>query len=130
TCVPKDLLVKWPPLQFDVLKRWLPLIISVAVLLIAALALQIDWSWKRKLSPRGGRYFFHRVELAVPSFRQSDEKWSNDPLGGIEANGTLGGHSAVKGALVASDQNQVFPSFRSRKSYLIPDREAQKSPSF
>ena len=80
--------MKWPPLQFDVLKRWLPLIISVAVLLVAALALQIDWSWKRKLSPRGGRYFFHRVELAVPSFRQADKKWSDDPLGGVEANGT------------------------------------------
>ena len=90
--------MKWPPLQFDVLKRWLPLIISVAVLLIAALALQIDWSWKRKLSPCGGRYFFHRVELAVPSFRQADEKWSDDPLGGVEANGTLGGEGCAVAA--------------------------------
>ena len=96
--MPKDLRVKWPPLQFDVLKRWLPLIISVAVLLIASLALQIDWSWKRKLSPRGGRYFFHRVELAVPSFRQADEKWSDDPLGGVEANGTLGGEGCAVAA--------------------------------
>jgi len=96
--VPKDLRVKWPPLQFDVLKRWLPLIISVAVLLIAALAFQIVWSWKRKLSPRGGRYFFHRVELAVPSFRQSEEKWANDPLGGVEANGTLGGEGCAVAA--------------------------------
>jgi Peptidase C39 family len=96
--VPKDLRVKWLPLQFDVLKRWLPLIISVAVLLIAALALQIDWSWKRKLSPRGGRYFFHRVELAVPSFRQSEEKWADDPLGGVEANGTLGGEGCAVAA--------------------------------
>ncbi len=50
-------------------------------MLVAVLAVHIDWTWKRKLSPRGGRYFFHRVELAVPSFRQSDEKWSDDPLG-------------------------------------------------
>ena len=90
--------LKWPPLQFDVLKRWLPLIISVAVLLVAALALQIDWNWKRKLSPRGGRYFFHRVELAVPSFRQADKKWSDDPLGGVEANGTLGGEGCAVAA--------------------------------
>jgi hypothetical protein len=96
--VPKDLRAKWLPLQFDVLKRWLPLIISVAVLLVAALALQIDWNWKRKLSPRGGRYFFHRVELAVPSFRQAEEKWADDPLGGVEANGTLGGEGCAVAA--------------------------------
>jgi hypothetical protein len=35
------------------------------VLFIAALAVHIDWTWKRKLAPRG-RYY-HRVELAVPS---------------------------------------------------------------
>ena len=76
-----------PRLQFRALKRRLPLIIFLLVLPVAALAVHIDWTWKRKLSPRGGRYFFHRVELAVPSFRQSDEKWRDDPLGGVEANG-------------------------------------------
>ncbi len=65
---------------------------------VAVLAVHINWTWKRKLSPHGGRYFFHRVELAVPSFRQADEKWGDDPLGGIEANGTLGG----EGCAVAS----------------------------
>ena len=34
----------------------------------------------------------------MPSFRQGDEKWSDDPLGGIEANGTVGG----EGCAVAS----------------------------
>ena len=80
------------------MKRWWPVIVFVAVLLVAAVALQIDWNWKRKLSPRGGRYFFHRLELAVPSFRQGDDKWRDDPLGGIEANGTVGG----EGCAVAS----------------------------
>src|SRR6266536_4879500 len=28
---------------------------------------------------------------AGPSFRQADEKWRDDPLGGVEENGTLGG---------------------------------------
>jgi len=74
-------------------RRWF-FISFLLVLLVAVLAVHIDWTWKRKLSPRGGRYFFHRVELAVPSFRQADEKWSDDPLGGIEANGT----SAAKAA--------------------------------
>jgi hypothetical protein len=80
------------------LKRWFPVTILVFVLFVAALALHIDWIWKRKLSPRGGRYFFHRVELAVPSFRQSDEKWGDDALGGVEANGTLGGEGCAVAA--------------------------------
>jgi len=91
---------KQPPLQFRDLKRKWPFILFGVVLLlvVAGLALQIDWTWKRPLSPRGGRYFFHPVQLAVPSFRQGDEKWSDDPLGGVEANGTVGG----EGCAVAS----------------------------
>ncbi len=58
----------------------------------------MDWTWKRQLAPRGGRYFFHRVELAVPSFRQWDEKWRDDPLGGVEENGTLGGEGCAVAA--------------------------------
>ena len=80
------------------MKRWLPSIIFVFVLLIGVLAVQIDWTWKRKLSPRGGRYFFHRVELAVPSFRQSEEKWRDDALGGVVENGTLGGEGCAVAA--------------------------------
>jgi hypothetical protein len=80
------------------LKRAWPFILAVIVLMIAALGLYIDWTWKRKLSPHGGRYFFHRVELAVPSFRQADEKWRDDPLGGVETNGTLGGEGCAVAA--------------------------------
>jgi hypothetical protein len=85
-------------LQFDALRRRWLFISFLVVVLIAALVVHVDWTWKRKLSPRGGRYFFHRVALAVPSFRQGDEKWSDDPLGGIEDNGTIGG----EGCAVAS----------------------------
>ena len=86
--------------QFSALKRRWPFVIFgfVLLLIVAGVALQIDWTWKRKLSPWGGRYFFHRTELAVPSFRQGDEKWGDDPLGGVEINGTLGG----EGCAVAS----------------------------
>ena len=89
-----------PLLQFGALKRRWPFVIIgfVLLLLVAGLALHIDWTWKRKLSPWGGRYFFHRVALAVPSFRQADEKWSDDPLGGMEANGTLGGEGCAVAA--------------------------------
>ena len=34
----------------------------------------------------------------MPSFRQSDEKWGDDPLGGVEANGTLGGEGCAVAA--------------------------------
>lgn len=100
TNVFENLRLTQPPLQSGTLKRRLLFVISgfVLLLLVAGLALQIDWTWKRKLSPWGGRYFFHRLELTVPSFRQGDEKWSDDPLGGVEANGTIGG----EGCAVAS----------------------------
>jgi hypothetical protein len=79
-------------------KRRKPFNIVVVVLIVAALAVHVDWTWKRKLSPRGGRYFFHRIELAVPSFRQSEEKWRDDPLGGVAENGTLGGEGCAVAA--------------------------------
>ena len=84
--------------SFHCVKRWWPLVVSVLLLIVAAVALQIDWNWKRKLAPRGGRPFFHRVELSVPSFRQGDDKWRDDPLGGIVENGTLGGEGCAVAA--------------------------------
>ena len=71
-----------------------------------ATGIYIDWHWKRPLSPRGGRYFFHRVELPVPSFRQSDDRWCNDPLGGVIENGTIGS----AGCAVASAA-MIFQSY-------------------
>jgi hypothetical protein len=84
--------------SFGALKRHWVFISFLLVLLVAGLGVYIDWTWKRQLSPRGGRYFFHRVELTVPSFRQSDEKWRDDPLGGVEENGTLGGEGCAVAA--------------------------------
>ena len=97
---PRNLRLTHPPLHFGALKRRWPFIIFglVLLLLVGGLALQIDWRWKRKLSPWGGRYFFHRLELAVPSFQQGEEKWREDPLGGVEANGTLGGEGCAVAA--------------------------------
>jgi hypothetical protein len=88
------------------MKRWCPVVVIVFLLFLAGAALYVDWNWKRKLSPRGGRPFFTRVELAVPLFRQSDDKWRDDPLGGIVENGTLGG----EGCAVASAA-MVFKSY-------------------
>ena len=86
------------------LKRFL-LLLALA-LLATATGIYIDWHWKRPLAPRGGRYFFHRVELAVPSFRQGDQRWRNDPLGGNADNGTVGS----AGCAVASVA-MVFQSY-------------------
>ncbi len=58
--------------------------------------LQDVWVRKGKLEPSGGRYFFHRVELPVPSFRQADERWRQDLLGPTP--GTIG----AEGCAVAS----------------------------
>src|SRR5262249_14576270 len=47
----QNLRLTLPPLQFGALKRRWPFVIVgfVLLLLIAGLALQIDWTWKRKL---------------------------------------------------------------------------------
>ena len=74
-------------------------LILLLFLIAAGVGLYFDWNWKRPLSPRGGRYFFHRVELSVPSFRQGDERWSDDPLGGVEENGTVGGEGCAVAAV-------------------------------
>src|SRR5438874_13683053 len=55
-------------------RRWF-FITFLFVVLIAALAVHIDWHWTRRLLPSGGRYFFHRVELADPLFGHLDENW-------------------------------------------------------
>ena len=86
--------------SLDAVKRWWPVVVIVLVLVLVGggAAVYVDWTWKRKLSPRGGRPFLTRVELPVPSFRQGDDKWRDDPLGGVPENGTIGG----EGCAVAS----------------------------
>src|SRR5207249_4152569 len=84
-------------LRIALMRRFL-FIIPLVVLLMAVLAVYVDWTWKRKISPRGGRYFFHRLELTVPSFQQSDDRWGDDPLGGIPENGTIGGEGCAVAA--------------------------------
>ena len=73
--------------------RWLIWLLVVLLVLIVAAAsiaakLWSDWTYKGHIEPHGGRYFFNRVELAVPLFRQNDARWRDDPLG--ESTYTLG----------------------------------------
>lgn len=80
------------------MKRWLLIALVILLLLGAVIAVFIDWNWRRQIAPRGGRYFFHRLALPVPSFRQGDDKWSDDPLGGVPENGTIGGEGCAVAA--------------------------------
>ena len=86
-------------LSFGSLKRRWLFLIFVLLLFAGIGTVYVDWNWKRQLLPHGGRYFFHRVELAVPSFRQGDQRWSDDSLGGMPDNGTLGGQGCAVAAV-------------------------------
>ncbi len=66
-----------------------------ALLLCAVLAAGLfavkwwsDWNHLGPIEPSGGQYFFRRVELSVPSFRQNDPRWGGDLLGPTD--GTIG----------------------------------------
>jgi hypothetical protein len=79
-------------------RRWPFIAASVAIGIVLGAAAYgakwwSDWNYLGKIEPRGGCYFFRRVELAVPLFRQNDARWGDDPLGATE--GTLGGEGCA-----------------------------------
>ena len=51
------------------------------------------WNRKQKIEASGGCYFFRRVEIPVPLFRQGDERWRHDLLG--PTHDTLGGQGCA-----------------------------------
>lgn len=71
-------------------------LLGVFAALIGYAHLREQWAHKGPLDPRGGRYFFQRVELDVPEFSQGDERWKDDLLGPTQ--NTLG----AEGCAVAS----------------------------
>ena len=71
----------------------LPVGVVSVLLLLGILALVAGYTGKRIIAPSGGRYFFHRVELAVPQIFQSDEKWGDDQL--ALTDGTIGGEGCA-----------------------------------
>ena len=78
--------------------QWALLLVLFAAFaaLIGFAHLQQVWERNGALVPHGGRYFFHRIERAVPSFRQGDDRWRGELLGPTE--NTLG----AEGCAVAS----------------------------
>lgn len=69
------------------------LVVAGSVLLVAATASGIAWMvrdyrqkkvWaqlQKKLPPSGGRFLSRKLEIEVPTFRQSDARWADDRLG-------------------------------------------------
>src|SRR5690349_20412751 len=51
------------------------------------------WNKPGKIASSGGRYFFRRLELPVPVFRQNDPKWGADHLGATS--NTIGGQGCA-----------------------------------
>jgi hypothetical protein len=66
----------------------LALLYGSFALLIQASYVWTAWNTKGRLPPRGGRYFFSRVEIPGPRFLQNDPRWGDDPLGPSDS--TLG----------------------------------------
>jgi hypothetical protein len=76
--------------------RWIIAAIALAVVVTASIAGLRFWSsWNEpgRIEPSGGLYFLKRVELPVPSFRQADPRWRDEPLGPTD--GTLGGEGCA-----------------------------------
>ena len=59
----------------------LTLVIGGFSTLIKASYVWEKWNRKEKIEASGGWYFFRRVELPVPQFRQADDRWRGDLLG-------------------------------------------------
>jgi hypothetical protein len=68
-------------------RRW-PRLVALLVLALVLIGLGTgtylfcqSYCKTGRLEPRGGLYFFRRVELPGPVFRQNDPRWGKDPLG-------------------------------------------------
>ena len=59
----------------------LTLVLGGFTTLIKASYVWENWNRKQKIEPSGGCYFFRRVEIPVPQFRQGDDRWRGDLLG-------------------------------------------------
>ena len=79
--------------------KQIPLIL-LALLTHAANADSLDWFRKAVIPARGGLFFAERVELSVPHFKQDDESWKSDKLGGTSATLRKAGCAVTAAAMV------------------------------
>jgi len=99
------------------------LFVTLVLLLIGAVAgVYVHWTWKRPLPPHGGRYYFERVELPVPSFRQGDERWRADPIGGVPENGTLGSVGCAVAAAAMVFQSYGIDTDPQQLNWFLTDK--------
>lgn len=68
-------------------------VVVLAAIGVASWLTMKHWTAKGVIAPSGGRYFFHRVELAVPQLCQDDPKWAGDYL--ATTDGTIGGEGCA-----------------------------------
>lgn len=80
------------------------------------------WAWKRPLPPSGGIYYFTRMELPVPSFRQGDERWRVDPIGGVPENGTLGSVGCAVAAAAMVFQSYGIDTDPQQLNWFLTDK--------
>lgn len=65
------------------LRRRTAVVAGLVALTFAAAWAAMEWRWRQPgpIDSSGGRYFFRRVEIAGPAFRQSDPRWAHDMMG-------------------------------------------------
>ncbi len=54
---------------------------GLGVALVIYLGVSAFWKWPHPISSSGGRYFFQRVAVSLPVFRQGDPQWGQELLG-------------------------------------------------
>ena len=96
-------------------------VVLILLLVAGVTGVYVHWSWKRPLPPRGGVYYFHRVELPVPSFRQGDDAWRGDAIGGIPENGTLGSAGCAVAATAMVFQSYGIDTDPQQLNWFLTD---------
>lgn len=81
-------------------RRWLPVAVVLVLLISGGAYWLSSWSFLGHIEPRGGLPFIKRVELPVPSFRQSDPAWAEDPLGPSDDTLSSAGCAVASAAMV------------------------------
>ena len=86
---------------------WITVTILVLTMVASIAYRWVQWKkweedWKRlgAIEPYGGLFFPARVELKVPLFRQSDDRWRNDPLANGETTLAQEGCAVSSAAMV------------------------------
>jgi hypothetical protein len=111
---------------------------SVLLILIAATLGFYAWfsdGWRGKpkiptppanqkgLLPSGGDWFFTRIEIPVPLYRQGDSRWASDPLAWGAGGDTIGTHGcAVTSVAMVVNSYGIFTTPREVNNFLVKNK--------